>query len=66
MAISPLLDIFEQREQRKKALADTRAWLRIEGLGISEEAEPLFQDYVDGKLDFDGLLEGLRRVHRLA
>lgn len=64
--LTPLLALFEEREKRKGDLRDTQDWLRIEGLSISPEDMPLFQDYVDGKRSSDEVLAELTRRYTRA
>jgi hypothetical protein len=64
-AIRQMMEQLEQRRVRRDALADTEAWLAIEGLNITEQDRPLFLQYVEGTLSSEAVLEALTERYRV-
>ncbi|MFN7918974.1 MAG: antitoxin VbhA family protein [Bryobacteraceae bacterium] len=49
-----------ERAERQKDIDQSLASVRLEGLEPTDDAKVIFQRYVDGKIDIDGMIEEIR------
>jgi Antitoxin VbhA len=56
----------KQIQQRREALLQAKAHLRIEGLQPSEFAQPLLEQYVQGELSADQVRGALHKRYKVS